>query len=205
VAPAPPPKVTFESNLFRILDMNVPRGTTLQHKSEKEVATIVLSEGTRMQMQPSGKASSEEITPVVGSVNVFAAGENGVQNLGQGDFHLFAIENLGEGGRAGTEPQSVKNMSLAAESRSFGAFEAKLVDNNIQISHVHAVPTVAVLVTGKVLSQGPESKDAAIGKERSGLKQLDQPGQWVFIPPGENHFVVKLGANPTHIVEIELR
>ena len=30
------------------------------------------------------------------------------------------------------------------------------------------------------------------------LKQLDQPGQWVFVPPGETHYVVRLGTDPVH-------
>jgi quercetin dioxygenase-like cupin family protein len=94
---------------------------------------------------------------------------------------------------------------LVGESASFRVYDAQLANGNLQISHVHAAPAVAILIKGRVLSQGPENKDKTIGEVASGLKQLDRPGQWVFVPAGEAHYVVRLGIDRTHIVEVELR
>ena len=96
-------------------------------------------------------------------------------------------------------------MTLVGESPSFSVYDAQLADNNLQISHTHAAPAVAILIKGRVLSQGPENKDKAIGEVVSGLKQLDRPGQWVFVPAGAAHYVVRLGTDRAQIVEVELR
>jgi quercetin dioxygenase-like cupin family protein len=37
------------------------------------------------------------------------------------------------------------------------------------------------------------------------LKQLTQPGQWILVPAGDTHHVVRLGAGDARIVEIEVR
>jgi hypothetical protein len=205
VVEAPPAKTAFESSLFRILDVNVPPGTTLQHAYPNGVAMIAMIDGARIRMRPSGKDWGEEIVAGLGSVTVAEPGEHGVQNVGEGTFQSLAIENLRPGsGSAG--PASVPNgMTLAGESPSLRVYDAQLAGNNIQISHVHAVPAVAVLIKGKVLSQGPENKDKAIGDVASGLKQLDGTGQWVFVPAGEAHYLVRLGVDPAHVVEVELR
>jgi hypothetical protein len=207
VVPAPPAKVVFENSLFRILDVNVPPGTTLKHPYENDVTTIVMRDGARTRTHSPGADWGEETITMVGAVRLGEAGEHGVQNVGEGDFQMFAVENLRDGGGGGSTPtpQPASGMTPAAESASFGAYELRLADNNFQVSHVHTAPAVAVLVKGRILSQGSESKDPKIGEAPSGLKQLDQPGQWVFVPPGEAHYVVRLGGEPSHVVEVELR
>jgi hypothetical protein len=37
------------------------------------------------------------------------------------------------------------------------------------------------------------------------LRQLDQPGQWLVIPGGDKHHLVRLGTADAQVVEIELR
>jgi hypothetical protein len=96
-------------------------------------------------------------------------------------------------------------MTVVAESSSFRAFDVQLNNKNTQVSHVHTVPTVTVLISGKVLSQGPESKDAEIGTAPTGLKQLTERGEWLLAPPGGTHYVVRLGSDPAHVIELELR
>jgi len=205
VVPAPPAKVVFENGLFRILDVNVPPGTTLKHSYQNDVATIVIVDGARTRTHAPGEDWGEETTPVLGAVSVGEAGEHGVQNVAEGAFQLLALEKLRDEGPSTPQPPAVMGMTLAAESPAFRVFDLKLTDKNTQISHVHNVPAVAVLVAGKILSQGPESKAAEIGQAPTGLKQLDQRGQWLFVPPGETHHVVRLGVEPTHVVELELR
>jgi hypothetical protein len=205
VVPAPPPTVAFENGLFRILELKVPPGTTLTHAYANDVATIVMLDGARTRIHAPGGDSGGETLAMLGSVSLGKAGEHVVQNVGDSPFQLLALENLRKGGGSPPELPAVTGMNPIAESPSFRAFDIKLTDKNTQISHVHTVPAVAVLVTGKILSQGPESKAAEVGNAPSGLKQLDQRGQWLFVPPGEAHYVVRLGLEPAHVVELELR
>jgi hypothetical protein len=205
VVDAPPAKVAFESTLFRILDENVPPGTTLRQSYQNGAALVVMTDGARIRMRPSGKDWGDETAPGVGSVTVAEAGEHGVQNVGTGAFQLLALENLRPGAGSTGAPVVANGMTLAGESASFRVYDAQLAGNNPQISHVHSVPAVAILIKGKALTQGPENKDKAIGDVVSGLKQLDTPGQWVFVPAGETHYLVRLGTNPSQLVEVELR
>jgi hypothetical protein len=205
VIDAPPAKVAFESTLFRILDVNVPPGATLTHSYQNGVAMVVMTDGSRIRMRPSAGDWGEEIAPGVGTVTIAEAGEHRVQNVGQGAFQLLALENLRPAGGSTGEPLAAKGMTSVGESAALRVYDAQLGDNNLQISHVHSVPAVAILIKGRVLSQGPENKDKTIGNVVSGLKQLDAPGQWLFVPAGEAHYVVRLGADPSHIIEVELR
>jgi hypothetical protein len=60
-------------------------------------------------------------------------------------------------------------------------------------------------VSGKVMSDGPDKQAKANAPAAVGLKQLDQPGQWVLVPAGDTHHLVRLGTNDARIVEIEVR
>jgi hypothetical protein len=197
--------VVFENGLFRILDVNVPSGTTMRHSYHNDVATIVMLDGARTRTRVPDKDWGEEITPALGAVSIGEAGEHEVQNVAASAFQLLAVEKLRDDGRSLPQPAASTGMTLAAESPAFRIFDLKLTTKNTQISHVHSVPAVAVLITGKILSQSPESKAAEVGEAPTGLKQLDQRGQWLFIPPGDTHHVVRLGVEPAHVVELELR
>jgi quercetin dioxygenase-like cupin family protein len=205
VIDAPPAKVAFENSWFRIFDVNVPPGTTLQHSYQNGAVMVVMTDGSRIRVRPSGGSWGAEIAPAAGNITIANAGEHGVRNAGEGGFQLLALENLRPGGGSAGTPSVANGMTLAGESSSFRVYEAQLGDGNTQISHIHASPALAILIRGTVLSQGPENKDTTIGEVSSGLKQLDRPGQWLFVPPGEAHYVVRLGADPAHIVEVELR
>jgi hypothetical protein len=205
VVHAPPAEVMFTGSLFRILNVNVPPRTTLQHSYPNGVAMVVMTDGARIRMRPSGRDWGDEIAPGVGSITVAEPGEHGVQNVGEVAFQLLALENLRPGSGSTGPPLVANGMTLVGESASFRVYAAQLADNNTQISHIHAAPAVTILIQGRVLSQGPENKDKSIGEVPSGLKQLDRPGQWLFVPAGQAHYLVRLGVDRTDIVEVELR
>jgi len=205
VVEAPAPKVAFEGSLNRMLDVNIPPGTTLQRSYSNGAVMIVMSEGARMRMRPSGKNWGEEITSGIGSITIAEPGDHAVQNVGESPVQLLAIENLRPRSGSTSTPSVAKGMTLSGESAAFGVYDAQLTANNTQITHVQQNPAVTVLIQGKVLTQGPENKDKAVGDVASGLKQLDRPGQWVFVPAGGSHYVVRLGVDPARIVEVELR
>jgi hypothetical protein len=205
VVDAPPAKVTFENSWFRILDLNLPPGTTLTHTYSNDVGTIVIGGSDKVRAHAPGADWGAETAANVGDAYVGEPGEHGIQNRGAAPLQLFALENLREPAASKPEPVTGTGVKLAAESAALGAYDIQLAENNFQVSHAHTVPTVVVLVKGRILSQGPESKDPAIGAAPTGLKQLDQSGQWVLIPAGEPHFIVRLGADPSHVAELELR
>jgi hypothetical protein len=202
-APAPPAKVTFENSLFRVFDVQVPAGTKFAQSFQNDLATVAMLDGTRISTTAAGKESGEN-SPLAGAVMLGAAGEHGVQNLGESPFQLLAVEKLRNHGQAQSEPLS-GGMTMSAESPAFRAYEVKLSNSNTQVGHTHTVPAVVVLIEGKVLSQGPENKDPELNKAPTGLKQLDQRGQWLYVPPGGSHYVVRLGTDSAHVVELELR
>ena len=208
VVDAPPNRVVFENEMFRILDVNLPPGTTLaEHAHEYDLATIVMSEGGQARSQDSGEDWSEAASPALGSVSTAEytgrPGAHRVQNMSEVPYLLFGIENLRDGGWATPAPLSGRGTTLAAESRAFGVYDVRLAEQTFQVSHTHDVPAVAVMVRGRSISQGPELPEGS--DLPAGVKQLDAPGQWVYVPPGEPHYVVRLGVDPLYIVEIELR
>jgi quercetin dioxygenase-like cupin family protein len=70
-----------------------------------------------------------------------------------------------------------------------------------QILHVHSTPAIVVLIDGRAMSAGAESKTEG----PVGLKQLVQTGEWVLVPAGESHHLVRLGTADVRVVEVEVR
>ena len=91
------------------------------------------------------------------------------------------------------------------ESRAFRIYDVRLEGQRSQVAHTHAVATIAVLISGKAMSEGPDTQAKANAPAPVGLKQLDQPGQWILVPPGDKHYVVRLGTADARLVEIEVR
>jgi quercetin dioxygenase-like cupin family protein len=210
VIDAPPNRVVFENELFRIVNVELPPGTTLaEHAHEWDLATIAMRDQAAARTQVSGGNWGEAIARPIGSVETAeytgAPGSHRLQNAGEGPYQLFAVENLRTGNWSSGQALSGKGVAPAAEGRAFGAYSVRLAEQTFQVGHVHSSPAVAVLISGVVLSQGAESKSDKKPAAPSGLKQLDQPGQWVFVPAGEPHYVVRLGRDPVHLVEVELR
>lgn len=202
---APPPQVVFENELFRILDMDLPPGATVAHASMHDVALISMSQNARTSIQLDGDWT-ETADQSLGAINVVAMPDGPlVRNAGETDHQLFAIENLRNDQEPESEPLSDDGVTLAGESPELRAYDVRLGEKTFQVSHVHDVPTVAVLVGGRIISQGGEIKEGPGSDAPTGVKQLEQPGQWVYVPPGESHYVVRLGTTPVHVVEIELR
>jgi hypothetical protein len=94
---------------------------------------------------------------------------------------------------------------MTSESRSFRLYDVRLSKETSQTSHTHAVPTVAVLISGTVMSDGPDKQAKDNPGAPVGLKQLTQPGQWILVPSGDTHHIVRLGVGDARVVEIEVR
>jgi quercetin dioxygenase-like cupin family protein len=204
-------RTTFENAQFRILDVNVPPGeTTLEHSHNLDIVTVSMTSGTDTRMQSPGQPwSATRPRRPLGHVetNDYNAKPivHRLETTGTTPYNLFAVENLKTSGWSTTPAVSGAGTTLAKESRSFRVYNVALVKERTQASHTHAVPTIVMLLSGKVMSEGPDEKAKANAPAPVGLKQMDRPGQWVLVPAGDSHHLVRLGTDDGQLIEIEVR
>jgi len=204
-------RVAYANADLRILAVNLPPGSmSVDHRHDFDIATVSLSNGTSTREQVSGKpwGAPRPSRPLgdVGSVEYTGKpGSHRVENTGTSPYQLFAVENLRKGGWSAAPAVTGLATTLATESRAFRLYDVRLVRERSQTSHMHARPTIAVLISGAILSDAPDTQAKAFAPAPVGLKQLTQPGEWLMIPAGDTHHVVRLGVGDARIVEIEVR
>jgi hypothetical protein len=206
----PTHKMTFENTQFRIFNVNVPaKESSLEHRHELDVATISMTDGPDTRIQISGQAWGAPATWPLGDSRVTEyVGKplsHKIENMGATAYQLFAVENLHKSGWSSAAAATGIGTKMTSDSRAFRVYDVRLALATAQTSHTHTVPTIAVLVTGKVMSDGPDKQAKENAPAAVGLKQLDQPGQWVLIPAGDTHHLVRLGTTDARVVEIEVR
>ena len=203
-------RVTFENVQLRILDVNIPPGdTSLDHLHDRDIATVSMTSGTGTRLQSPGQpwGAVRPPRPLGDATVADYAGKpssHRIENVGKSAYQLFALENLRTSGWATSPALAAPATKLTAESRAFKIYDVRLGRDGSQTSHTHAVPTIALLISGKLMSEGPDTQAKANAPAPVGLKQLDQPGQWVLIPRGDTHHLVRLGVGDARLVEIEV-
>ena len=202
--------VTFENKQLRIMDVNIPAGDkSLDHRHELDIATIAISDGATTRISSGGQPAAERPSRPLGDATVAdyagKAQNHIIENVGKSAYQLFAIENLKASGWSSAPASSGLATKMTGESRAFRLYDVNLSREVSQTSHTHAVPTVAVLITGSVMSDGPDKQAKENPGAPIGLKQLTQPGQWIMVPSGDTHHMVRLGPNAARVVEIEVR
>ena len=210
VSKEPRHHVTFENQQLRILDVNIPPGDkSLDHRHDLDIATISMNTGTTARIQSGKEPASERPTRPLGDAGVTEyvgkAGSHSIENTGKTPYQLFAIENLKTSGWSTAPAASGLATKMTNEARSFRLYDVNLTKETSQTSHTHAVPTIAVLITGTVMSDGPDKQAKENPGAPIGLKQLTQPGQWIMVPPGDTHHIVRLGVGNARVVEVEVR
>jgi quercetin dioxygenase-like cupin family protein len=203
-------RVTFENKQLRILDVNIPAGdTSLDHRHDLDIVTVSMTSGTNTRIQTGKEPATDRPPRPLGDATVAEyAGKSGshkVENVGKTAYQLFAVENLRTSGWSTAPAASGLATKMTREARSFRLYDVNLSRDTSQTSHKHDVPTIAVLISGSVMSDGPDTQAKANPGAPVGLKQLTQPGQWILVPPGDTHHVVRLGAGNARVVEIEVR
>jgi len=202
---------TFENAEFRILDVNIPPGdTSLDHRHDFDVATVSMTSGTDTRSRIVGQEWGPIRPPrALGEANVTEyAGKpqsHRVENVGKSAYQLFAVENLKKSGWSTTPATAGPGTKVVTESRAFRIYDVRLGREVSQAAHTHAVPTVVVLVSGTVLSDGPDTQAKANAPAAVGLKQLTQPGQWILVPRGDTHHIVRLSTADARVIEVEVR
>jgi quercetin dioxygenase-like cupin family protein len=203
-------RVVFENPQFRILDVNIPPGdTTLDHTHENDIVTVAMTGDVATRTQSPGQPWDAVRPPrPLGDAGVAEytgrPDRHLIQNVGDRPYQLFAVENLRQGNWGSGIPVSARGTTLAIESRAFRVYDVRLVPDLTQIFHTHATTAIAVLISGRAMSAGEESKTAGPAAP-VGLKQLVQTGEWVMVPAGESHHLVRLGTSDARVVEIEVR
>jgi quercetin dioxygenase-like cupin family protein len=202
--------IVFENAQFRIMNVEVPPGeATIEHSHDRDVVTVAMSNGAETRMQAAGQPWENRPRRSVGDIEATDyAGKVSVHTFetrGTTAYQLFAVENLKANGWSGTPAASGAGTALAKESRSFRVYTVALGKDRQQTSHTHAVPTIVVLLNGKAMSEGPDEKAKANAPAPVGLKQIERPGQWVLVPAGDTHHLVRLGKDESQIIEIEVR
>jgi quercetin dioxygenase-like cupin family protein len=210
VSKEPRHRVTFENKQLRILDVNIPPGDkSLDHRHDLDIATVSMTAGTTTRTQSAGQPAAERPSRPLGDAGATEyagkASSHSIENIGKSPYQLFAVENLKASGWSTTPAASGLATKMTRESRAFRLYDVSLSREISQTSHTHAVPTVAILITGSAMSDGPDTQAKANPGAPIGLKQLTQPGQWILVPAGDTHHLVRLGPNEARIVEIEVR
>jgi len=202
--------VAFENAQFRILNVNLPpKDSTLEHVHELDNVTVsMMTTGADTRVQLSGQpwGPTRPRRPLGNSeINAYSGKPvtHRLENVGSVAFQLFAVENLKKSGWSAAPAVSAPLTKLAQEGRSFRVYTVNL--GKQQTSHKHAVPTVVVLMSGKVMSDGPSEKAKQNAPAAVGLKQLVVPGEWLLVPEGDTHHLISLGNTDGHVVEIEVR
>jgi len=203
-------RVTFENAQVRILDVNIPAGEkSLDHRHELDIATISMSNGTSTRISTGGQPAANRPSRPLGDATIAEyagkAQNHLIENVGKSPYQLFAVENLKTSGWSTSPAASGLVTKMIQESRAFRLYDVNLTKGTSQTSHTHAVPTVAVLISGFVMSDGPDTQAKANPGAPIGLKQLAQPGQWILVPAGDTHHIVRLGVGDARVVEIEVR
>ena len=203
-------KVVFENPQMRVLSVEVPPGaTTDEHRHDFDIVTVSMNEGTETRVQAGQQAATSRPARPLGNTSATEytgkPASHRVQNVGKRAYQLFAVENRKKSGWSSTAAATGIGTKMVQESKAFRIYDVQLAVNSTQSSHTHTTPTIAVLVRGKVMSDGPDAQAKAWAPAAVGLRQLDQPGQWIVIPAGERHHLVRLGTTDAHVVEIEVR
>ena len=203
--------VVYENPTMRLFSVNVAPGTTTDmHEHQFDVATVSMNEGTPTRVQTPGQKQAEDRAPralgnAAASEYTGKPGAHRVENLGKRAYQLFALENRKKSGWSTGAAVTGIGTKMVQESRAFRIYEVNLAVNTSQSSHTHSSPTVAILIGGKAMSDGPDAKAKEFAPAPVGLRQLDSPGQWIVIPAGDRHHLVRLGTTDARVVEVEIR
>lgn len=201
----------FANADLRVLNVLVPVGqSTLDHRHDRDLATVSMNGGAETRVVlPGQQTGTVRPRRVLGDTTVAeyagASASHRIENVGAAPYHLFAVENLKSGGWSSAPAVTALGTTLTNDKRAFRTYEVRMGRDAAQTSHTHAVPTIVVLLNGLVMSEGPDAKAKALAPAPVGMKQLAQPGEWLLVPAGDTHHLVRLSNGEARVVEIEVR
>ena len=191
----------FYTAHMRVFDVTIPPGDlTLDHRLDRDVATIALGDSTTRTQVLGGDwgaplvraTGSAAITTYTGAPVVHR-----VENVGQTPHHLLAAENLREGGWTTPTPIAAPGTTLLQESRAFAVYDVRLNAATPNSRHAHVNPTLVILLSGAIEVQGGGGESAF---------RMVQPGRWFpSSGPEHPHGLTLVGTGEAHIMCLEAR
>lgn len=199
VSQEPHHRVVFENASLRVLDVDIPPGTTtLDHRHDHDLLIVsVGAADTRIRtpgsdwgpVRPRRVLGETSVTEYVGQPGVHA-----IQNVGVDPYRLIAVENARERGWSALPPVAPTGAEVLADGRAFRATLVRVRGGDAAVARVHAVPSVLVLVSGEaVISRGGHA--VALGPV----------ARWTVVGAGESFTVASTGAGESQLVAVEVR
>ena len=203
-------KIVYENPQMRLFSVNVaPGSTTDEHRHDFDIVTVSMNEGTETRTRTGTQPWTPRPARPLGNIAVTdytgKPGSHRVENTGKRAYQLFALENRKQSGWTTGAAATGIATKVVQESRAFRLYDVQLSLAASQASHTHTAPTVLILIKGKVMSDGPDAQAKAFAPAPVGLRQLDSPGQWMIVPAGDRHHLVRLGTTDAQVAEVELR
>jgi hypothetical protein len=184
---------------MRVFDVNVPPGdTTLDHVHDYDLATLTLGNATTRTLQPGQDWSAPRVrerghvavTEYTGTPAVHR-----VENVDTIPYRVLAITNLRDDGWTTPAAIAAPGTTLSQQSRAFSVYDVRLDAATAETTHVHEVPTLAVLVSGLYEYRGDGGEVPFVVRDI---------GRWI-VTRGGQHTLARTGGNDAHIVEFEAR
>jgi hypothetical protein len=173
----------FYTAHLRMFDVTVPPGTvSADYSLDHDLVTVALGAPT---------PGAIDVITATGSPSVHR-----VENAGQTPYRMFAVENLRDEGWSMPARVSAPGTTLARESRAFAVYDVRLTAATPRTNHVHAMPTVVMLVAGAVEVQG--------GGGESEFR-MEATGRWFPSMWSQPHSFMLVGSADAHLVEVEAR
>jgi mannose-6-phosphate isomerase-like protein (cupin superfamily) len=192
-------RVVFEDASLRVLDVNIPSGTTtLDHRHDHDLLIVsVGASDTRTRtpgsdwgpVRPRRVLGETSVTDYVGQPGVHA-----IQNVGADAYRLIAVENARERGWSALPPVAPAGAEVLADGRAFRATRVRVTGGETAVAGVHALPSVLILVSG----------DAVISRGGHAVA-LSPTARWTVVGAGEPFTVASKGVGESQLVAVEVR
>ena len=199
VGQEPHHRVVFENASLRVLDVNIPPGTTtLDHQHDHDLLIVsVGAADTRTRapgadwgpIRPRRVLGETSVTEYVGQPGVHA-----IRNVGVDPYRLIAVESVRERGWSALPPPAT-GAEVAAEGRAFRATRMQVKAGDAVVARVHTVPSVVILVSG----------EATLSRAGGHTVALTPSARWAVVAAGESFNVASQGTGASQLVAVEVR
>ena len=191
-------RVVFKDSALRVIDVNLPPGdTSLEHSHSHDIATVCIESSrtrTRVPGEDLGEARSPRHRRSERDRLRREGGRAHPSESRHGAVPPHRGQNRRTSGWSEGPPLTAPATTLARESRAFRVYDVALAPGTAPATHVHAAPTIAILIEGSVSASSGES-----------AKRLRAPGEWLQVPAGHPHTIGVAGSAGVRVTEIELR
>ena len=198
VGQEPHHRIVYEDASLRVLDVNIPPGTTtLDHSHDHDLVTVSIGQAdTRIRVPGSDWGPVRPRRPLGDTSTVEYAGKRGVhtiENVGPDPYRLIAVENVKQSGWHAAPAVAGSAVRQLTEARAFRASSVRVKPGEA-VRRAHKVPTVVVLVSGEALL-APSAKEP---------RPLGPAARWAVVGAANEFTLTTRGEGEAHLVEIEV-